>query len=394
MFKNNKILRVFLALNALCFSLTYSDESAGLSDEFRNMQAEFDNYKTQQNQEFADYTKSLEKEFEAYKKEIGKFWKEPKLSSKKEWISYAKDKRTRSIVDFEKSTLKIESVASSKEKALEDIKKQLSFSISADTIDVVQKDELQKKVAKLAKYSQTPNAKIDKKPILENILFESKPSKKTIDEYTQKRLKSVTIEKTQKGFVYTLNVALPKEMTLKRAKVYESEITYNAQRFKLPASLVFAITQTESNFNPFAKSHIPAYGLMQIVPWSAGVDTYKFLYNEKRKPSANYLYNSTNNIEMGSAYLHILYYKYLKKIKDPQSRLYCAIAGYNTGAGNIAWAFTHNHNINQAAIKINSMNSEEVYEYLLQNLKYDEPKNYLKRVRKRMNSFQKIYTTL
>mgnify|MGYP000229736931 CR=1 FL=1 len=82
---------------------------------------------------------------------------------------------------------------------------------------------------------------------------------------------------------------------------------------------------------------------------------------------------------------------YLKKIKNPESRLYCTIAAYNTGAGNIAWAFTRRNNVSMAAYKINAMEPEQVYNHLLSNLKYDEPKHYLKRVRTRMGSYKKAY---
>jgi membrane-bound lytic murein transglycosylase C len=148
---------------------------------------------------------------------------------------------------------------------------------------------------------------------------------------------------------------------------------------------------TESCFNPRARSYVPAYGLMQIVPHTAGVDSYKFLYKIKKIPSSTYLYNSTNNIKLGSAYLHILYYNYLKDIKNPISRLYCTIAAYNTGAGNVAWAFTHKYNVKKASKIINKLTPNEVYQKLLQNLKYDEPKHYLKKVTKRMDIYHKLY---
>ena len=102
---------------------------------------------------------------------------------------------------------------------------------------------------------------------------------------------------------------------------------------------------------------------------------------------------------MGSAYLHILYYMYLKKIKNPDSRLYCTIAAYNTGAGNIAFAFNRHKNLTRkqkyrvgnAADDINDLSPQEVYDRLLKDLKYDEPKHYLKKVSKRMSAYHKVY---
>ena len=94
---------------------------------------------------------------------------------------------------------------------------------------------------------------------------------------------------------------------------------------------------------------------------------------------------------MGSAYLHILYYKYLSKIKDPQSRLYCTIAAYNTGAGNVARAFIGTNDKNRAALVINKMSPDEVYEKLVNDLKYNETREYLKKVTLRMDSYNKAY---
>ena len=177
----------------------------------------------------------------------------------------------------------------------------------------------------------------------------------------------------------------------KRSKVYLPDVKKNAERWDLPMALIFAIMHTESNFNPMAKSHVPAYGLMQLVPWSGAQDSYNFVYKVKKKPSATYLYNAQNNIELGSAYLHLQYYKYMKNIKNPTSRLYCTIAAYNTGAGNVAYAWSGNNNIYKAAAKINKMSSDEVYNHLIANLKYDEARNYLKKVNKKMDQYHKLY---
>ncbi|MGL4628533.1 MAG: transglycosylase SLT domain-containing protein, partial [Cetobacterium sp.] len=131
------------------------------------------------------------------------------------------------------------------------------------------------------------------------------------------------------------------------------------------------------------RSHIPAYGLMQIVPVSAGKDISKRLYGEVRIFTPEYLYNGEKNIEAGVNYLNLLYYSYLKGVKDPISRKYCTIAAYNTGSGNVAKAFTGNTNLSKALPIINSMSSKEVYNKLLKDLPYAETKGYLKKVTER-----------
>lgn len=52
----------------------------------------------------------------------------------------------------------------------------------------------------------------------------------------------------------------------KQAEKYRPLVEQYAQRYSISPSLVFAIMRTESNFNPFAVSSAPAYGLMQLVP--------------------------------------------------------------------------------------------------------------------------------
>lgn len=385
------MLKKVLILTSIVLSL----HALTQEQEMAKMQAEFNSMKNAQNKEFKNYKEKLNKEFEEYKKELGKYWEKPELSTKSEWVSYSKDKKSRSKVDFENDTLIVEVVAKSKKEAEAKLEKRIAYAISKNTKEVVNSDELQRKVAILSQKSDRVNSKMDAKSILSTVIFQKKPTQTEVRKYSRSALQTNEIikekSKVVNADVYKVIIKLPKNSKLKRSETYKEEVFKNAKRFKLPVELVFAIMQTESNFNPFAKSHIPAFGLMQIVPRSAGRDTYRMLYKKDGMPSATYLYNGKNNIEMGSSYLYILYYRYLKKIKNPQSRLYCTIAAYNTGAGNIAWAFTHKTNMNKAAPKINAMSPDEVYEKLLKDLKYDEPKHYLKRVKKRMKIYKKAY---
>lgn len=384
-----------IVISLMLSTLLFSGER---EDAMSKMMAEFEASKQAQQQEFKSYKEQLNKEFKNYKKELRTYWKDPKLSTKKEWVSYTKDKKSRSDVDFEHNKYSVEVIAKNLDEAKKKMKERITYLASKSTKQVVATDPLQKRVAQISKSPEVVTAKPDAKPILSTVLFSKKPTVREVNTYAVKTISkskiTVTKAKDKKERVYHLNVKLPKNSKVKLSAKYQNEVRKYSHKYKLPHALLFAIMQTESDFNPFAKSHIPAFGLMQIVPRSAGRDSYKFIYKKKGMPSATYLYNGKNNIEMGSAYLYILYYRYLRKIKDPQSRLYCAIAAYNTGAGNIAWAFTHKYNMNVAAPKINAMSPQQVYNKLLRDLKFDEPKNYLKRVARRMKVYELAYRGL
>jgi membrane-bound lytic murein transglycosylase C len=376
----------------LCASILATSHAASYKDQMND----FAKFKQSQEDQFEAYKKAQMKAFEDYKKELGVFWEEPKLSTKKSWMSYSEDKKTRSDVDFENNTITVETVATSEEEARRNLKTALAKAVTVDTKTVQETDPLEKKIAKIKKPFNMVDDKVDAKPILSTVVFDKKPTKDSVKNYVNKnvsdaKIKTKNSNKVKHAKVYSVSVQLPSDTMIKRSKVYLEDVEKHAKRQKLPKPLIFAIMHSESSFNPRARSHIPAYGLMQIVPKTAGRDTYKFLYNQDKLVSGSYLYNSKNNIEMGSAYLHILYYRYLKKIKNPDSRLYCTIAAYNTGAGNIAYAFTKKYNMNKAAPIINKLTPDQVYARLMKDLRWDEPKHYLKKVSKRMSSYKKVY---
>ena len=356
----------------------------------------FTAFKASQDAAFRKYVEEVNQAYSDFKKEVGAVWDDPKLPTKKEWVSYEQDKKTRTAVDFESEVIKVETIAANEEEAKNILKKALARVVTEDVKSAYERDPLSQKIQKLNDKQGavvTPPAK--REPLLAQSVFDVPPSMQQVKEYVNQHVAPKQIaakpSKIKDSKVYSVTVKLPSDLMQKRSGQYLADVKKNAARFDVPMPLIFAVMHTESSFNPMARSHIPAYGLMQIVPWSAGADTYKFLHKIKKQPSSTYLYNGQKNIEMGSAYLHILYYRYLRHITNPTSRLYCAIAAYNTGAGNVAWAWTRNYNIKLASKQINRLTPEQVYNHLLQNLKYDEPKHYLKRVIARMDQYHRLH---
>jgi membrane-bound lytic murein transglycosylase C len=128
---------------------------------------------------------------------------------------------------------------------------------------------------------------------------------------------------------------------------------------------------------------------MQLVPSSGGTDAYTFVLGGKKSmPTPEYLFRPIENVELGAAYLHLLHYRYLDGIRDPASRIYCVIAAYNTGPGNVARAFTGRASVEAAEAAINRMSSEQVYQTLVAKLPYDETRVYLAKVRRDMELFR------
>lgn len=342
---------------------------------------------------FKNYKAVVNQEFKNYKKELSKVWKEPKLSSNTQWVEYSKDKLSRNVVDFKNETITVEVNAKDIKHARTKIAKQLLKAVTQDTTEAYSHDTLSKRIDK--KLHNSLKQPVNALPILAPIIFKKPPSVKEQVKYAKKTISQNRIvsasSKVPNTKHFTMRVKMPKNTTIKRSKFYLSKAREEAKRYKMPLALVLAIMHSESNFNPMAKSHIPAYGLMQIVPTSAGADTYNYLYKKRRILSSSYLYNSNNNIKLGTAYLSILYYRYLKPIKNSQSRLYCTIASYNTGAGNVSRTFSGTTNPHKAAKKINKMSAQSVYAYMRKNLKYKETRDYLKRVSDRVAIYQKIY---
>lgn len=347
---------------------------------------EYDDYVEKLNEEFNEYKKVMSEEYNKYIQEISNYWDDKKVSTKKVWVEYSPDKKERKIVDFENNTITIQS----KTKDPEVVKKILKDTLKQKISDAYENDQVSKNTEKRLKdkittgvYGTVSNDNV-LKPYLQN-----GDIKNIIN--TVKKTTTVKTYKDNKGIDTTeLTVKLPTPTLQKKAEFVKNDVMDNAVKQRIAPELIFSIIHNESDFNPMAKSYVPAYGLMQIVPKTAGADATKLLYGKPKILMPSYLYNPSNNITIGSAYVSLLYYSYLKDIEDPKSRLYCTIAAYNTGAGNVARAFVGSTNISKALVVINKMTPEEVYETLKKKLPYDETKNYLDKVTDKISLYRVV----
>ena len=178
--------------------------------------------------------------------------------------------------------------------------------------------------------------------------------------------------------VRLVHLAMVNDFENRQAKRFQGDVDQYSAHFAVSKSLVYAVIKTESAFNPFAVSPIPAYGLMQLVPVSGGRDAYAQVKGRDEAPTKEYLFDAHNNIELGTAYLSILDQRYLAGISDPLSREYCTIAAYNSGAGNVLKVFSADRS--QAVGAINALAPADVYRKLRDEHPSAETRQYLQKV--------------
>jgi membrane-bound lytic murein transglycosylase C len=169
-----------------------------------------------------------------------------------------------------------------------------------------------------------------------------------------------------------------KNFEARGADHYRASVEKYAAQYHVSPSLVLAIIRTESNFNPFAVSGAPAYGLMQLVPTSGGREAYKKVQGIDQTPTPEYLFDPEHSIELGSAYLGVLDNNEFRAIDNQESRDLCVIAAYNTGPKNVTRTFGQDKK--QALIDMNHLPPPALYERLRTGLPFEETRQYVVRV--------------
>jgi membrane-bound lytic murein transglycosylase C len=399
-----KVLSISL-ISLSMYSVAYSENPKSFRDYYLSQTKEFNSFNKNEKESFNQYVKELNKEFEKYKKiyqeefqkykrEIAAVWGVAEVPTRKRWVDYSQDLKTKKSIDYEKGEIEISVIAPSKKEAEKRIKRELTKLVLEDKETAFKNNKLLQRVEKrISTLKYVKKSKVDKEPLVSDLLFKKKPSLKEAKRFSEKVVRtsnlSVSKSKIKNNKVYTVKIKFPYKNLLRKALRYRPHVHKFASKYHLEPALVFAIIHTESSFNPFAQSPVPAYGLMQIVPQTAGKDATRIIYGKPVLLAPSYLYNGEKNILVGTTYLYLLYHHYFKNVKDPRSRLYCTIAAYNTGVGNVARAITGTTNLKKAVRKINTLPHTQVYDILIKNVPL-ETKNYLRRVLRR----KKVYSRL
>ena len=367
---------------------------------------------------YDDSEKKLREKREKFKKAVEKKWDTYEESTSKSYVSYSKDLSSRTIVDFENGEVTIELIVDEEDPKNDSydsnydldlrlfttkLKQSSKFlSINPRLLNVLmmlvfQEDEdsnnddnvnssFTKRLSKLLKEKGD-----DGEPILKDQLVDASGkavetvgntlgiAKDLISDKT-KKVRMHFAKDGKKRTIISIKIPLSDNHMEKRRERYKELIEIEARRFNIPTEIALAIAETESAFNPKAKSHVPAYGLMQLVPKTGARDAYQWIYKKDKFISGRYLYKPRNNVELGCAYLSMIRHHYFSAIRDDELAYICAIPAYNTGVGNVSKALINKTNIREASKKANKMNKDELYDKLYSDLSSKEAKNYLKKV--------------
>ena len=351
----------------------FEEDQRRQQEQWEEFSKEGENLFIETEQEWQRMLREQQKDWERMVAEIDRIWRDSLTTTKKEWVDYSDQYSTRSYVSFEKGDMVLATMIKTSETRItelskERIRKQLAKALSANNasgrsilagqiVDSHGQVVTQQNLDRYLNEEVFPRLKRDPQPLL---------GKDGVPRYK-----------------FSAPMKLIPNHTMVRAQPYVPEVKRQSQRFHLRPELVMAVMHTESYFDPLARSHVPAYGLMQLVPVYGAREAYHYVYGHDRVLPANYLYQPTNNIELGTAYLSLLIHKHFVTETQPVKNLYLSICGYNWGPTSIQRNIIRRY-------PTSNMTSEQLYLVLRQRTP-QETSDYLQRVTQRMPMYQQLF---
>ena len=160
-------------------------------------------------------------------------------------------------------------------------------------------------------------------------------------------------------------VVIKEKLLLKmfHPRFYKEYVETYSQEFEIDENLVYSIIKVESKFNKNAISRRAAKGLMQISDI-----TRKWAEEELELVSVD-IFDPETNIKIGCWYLNKLFKEF--------DSVDLVIAAYNGGSGNVS-KWLKNENYSKDGNRLN-------------NIPFDETKNYLEKVKENYSVYKVLY---
>ncbi|EJS4017063.1 membrane-bound lytic murein transglycosylase MltC [Vibrio parahaemolyticus] len=334
--------------------------------------------------QFEKDTAALDALINSFSGNIKKRWgqREVKFAGKSNYVKYIDNYLSRAEVDFKKGLITIETVSPTEPQ------KHLRNAIITTLLtpdDPANVDLFSSKEIKLEGqpflYKQVLDQ--DKKPIQW-----SWRANRFADYMIANNIKTKDVDFKK---AYYVEIPMVADHFSKRSYQYADIVRRASKKYDIPEDLIYAIIKTESSFNPYAVSWANAYGLMQVVPKTAGRDVFKLVKNKSGQPSPEYLFNPENNIDTGTAYFYILKNRYLREVQHPTSLEYSMISAYNGGTGGVLNTFNRSDR-KRAMRDLNSLQPNQVYWALTKKHPNAEARRYLEKVTNFKKEFNSEHT--
>jgi len=296
-----------------------AESRAALKEDFTRLSAQME-------AQYRDYEAKRAEQREKLKKLVLKQWSDFHESSKKTWVDYDAQGDSMSEVDFEEGKIKVEVIVPAEQA---DKVKQIAEEKIVEQTKKILSEKAEDKAEVLKDQVEAPDGKPVTEKNAEAFVKEQVAPKMVVEQ------KPVVAEDGKPRLKVTVEIPMIPAHLKVRAERYAPQIKSYSEKNGLDPALVFALIHTESYFNPRARSGAGAVGLMQLVPRTAGLEAYRYLYKEEKLLTPEYLSDPENNIKLGTAYLHILQSTHYGKLKNPDNRRSLSIAAYNCGPGNV-----------------------------------------------------------
>lgn len=328
--------------------------------------------------QFTKDTAALDRLIQTFSGQVKQRWGNDNvlMASKRHYVKYTDGYQSRAHVDFDKGMVTIETVATTNPK------QHLIDAIATTLLTPADPAEVDLYSAQDFALSGSPF-------LLGQILDQDGKSiewswraKRFAEYLVNNKLKTKNV-RYQKA--YYVDIPMVADHVNKRSYKYADIVREASRRYGIKEDLIYAIIKTESSFNPYAVSPANAYGLMQVVPKTAGADVFKLVKKRSGRPSPQYLFDPGNNIDTGTAYFYLLQNRYLKEIRNPLSLHYSMISAYNGGTGGVLSTFHSNRK--RAMQDLNQLQPNQVFWALTNKHPKGEARRYLEKVTRYQKDF-------